>query len=173
MPQRIRLSDFIQPAKLPQNCEDIREFENVIAAGNGQTHVNEPIFDVALRQAVFKTLSRKNCEDFLALPNTASVICANTTEKREVGFGDSGDSNTFLIGRNKIFIFHLIAQLPTGGPLVQESSGLLVGVIKGTVFRQNQTPVQLFTKIAHFFNWISHKTGLNLPKCKEQAAIFS
>lgn len=69
----------------------------------------------------------------------------------------------------------LIALFP-GGPLLLQDYPALLGV--NQAYRKHKTPVdgisktQIFTKVSYFFSWISHITGLSLPKCEEQAPIF-
>lgn len=43
------------------------------------------------------------------------------------------------------------------------------GVIQLGLYNGFVRPLFVFTKISYFFDWISTKTGLDLPKCTAQA----
>lgn len=47
----------------------------------------------------------------------------------------------------------------------------IIGVTKA-IAKWLDGSVHMATKISHFYDWISHKTGLNLPKCERQAYVF-
>lgn len=55
-----------------------------------------------------------------------------------------------------------------GGPLIRQNGGELVGI---TAFGCSRFQRVAFSKISYFFDWISHKTGLNLPKCHQKATF--
>lgn len=55
-----------------------------------------------------------------------------------------------------------------GGPLLRHKDNKLYGVNRGTVTvigDADTPPLQIFTRITYFFNWISQITGMELPKC--------
>lgn len=51
----------------------------------------------------------------------------------------------------------------SGGPLFLEANRILIGISRSTFNRVGQKPIQTFTKISYFFDWISSMTGLSLP----------
>lgn len=50
-----------------------------------------------------------------------------------------------------------------------EKDNILYGVVNGAIIRKKDdvplTPIQIAAKIPHYFDWISHITGMELPKC--------
>lgn len=56
----------------------------------------------------------------------------------------------------------------TGGPVLLEKDGTLLGVISSRVHHgETRIPTtQGFMKLTYFFDWISKITGLDLPNCK-------
>lgn len=55
-----------------------------------------------------------------------------------------------------------------GGPVIRQKDNLLYGVTAGCLMPKkelNMPPLQVFTKISHYYDWISNKTGLKLPTC--------
>lgn len=59
-----------------------------------------------------------------------------------------------------------------GGPLIRED-GTLVGVASGMLFENDVVGVQVFTQLSRYFDWISYNTGLELPRCQNQAFIYA
>lgn len=95
LPQPITFSQFIQPAKLANNCDipHLRS-EIVITAGMGRINKSEslPIPERRLRHVFLKTILSEDCSNNLNYkldPDTA--ICASVIENGErVAIGDSG-----------------------------------------------------------------------------------
>lgn len=60
------------------------------------------------------------------------------------------------------------AFLLSGGPLIRHSDSALIGVTSyAQVAKNRMDPVdgQIYTKIHYYFEWISMKTGIELPIC--------
>lgn len=54
--------------------------------------------------------------------------------------------------------------------MIQKSDRVQYGVIRSTLFNEADEAVfETYTKISYFFQWISHETGMKLPKCHQQA----
>lgn len=90
----VQFTKSIQPATLPKNCDEIDPFALAYAAGNGMTEAKRLPKDQTLRHGFFMTMLRQECESKIGsrIPNTASLICADSIEDRHVGSGDSGNS---------------------------------------------------------------------------------
>lgn len=90
----VQFTKSIQPAVLPQNCDEIDPFELAYAAGNGRTEENKRPTEQKLRHSFFMTMMRQECESKIGseIPNSVSIICAEPIEERHVGSGDSGNS---------------------------------------------------------------------------------
>lgn len=117
--------------------------------GNGQTEMHEPIQDTTLRQANLRTLSYRKCEGMYK--RTLSpywIICAIPKGEGKVFFGDSG------------------------GPVIRESDGAVVAVSSTVLHNFLGIKEHAFTQISYYFDWISAKTGLSLPKCEDQAIAY-
>lgn len=73
----------------------------------------------------------------------------------------------YIAGALHVYSFYL------GGPLVRERDGTLIGVVHGMDNDDNQTKIDRkmhitltkYTRIDHYFNWISNVTGISLPEC--------
>lgn len=52
-----------------------------------------------------------------------------------------------------------------GGPLLRKSDGTMIGVTSALIRYDVTVTKQYFTRIHHYFDWISEITGLELPKC--------
>lgn len=94
LPKPIEFSRSIQPAKLPTNCDDIDEHENVIASGRGIMETYAFNVSEALLHGFSKTLTQLDCAQ--ALNDTTdprSVICAISPDNQYVFKGDSGKDN--------------------------------------------------------------------------------
>lgn len=89
----VQFTKSIQPAMLPENCDELDPFELAYAAGNGVTEANKMPTEQTLRQGFFITMLREECENKIGsgIPNTISLICAESVEERHVGSGDSGN----------------------------------------------------------------------------------
>lgn len=105
----IELSEYIYPVSLPQSCDDFEEFEDVYAAGNGQTSLNRPPRDLRLKQATFQVFSRQQCDHILRteVQSSASIICGFSKVGRSLGNGDSGRKYTEIAKINALngFLF--------------------------------------------------------------------
>lgn len=59
----------------------------------------------------------------------------------------------------------------SGGPLLRRSDNTFIGVISFLRYRRwhlfciHPVKLQGFTKVHYYFDWISHITGLELPRC--------
>lgn len=151
--QPIRFSQHIQPVKLPENCDELDIPEAMRAIGSGKTQINQEFdeIDGLVRHVALETV------DLGSHP----ILKYRSYLKSAAVFFTVSPDNTFrsTLGGD------------SGGPLMRQSDGVQCGIIVG-FFECSQSArysYQEFTKIAYFFDWISHETGLRLPKCKEQA----
>lgn len=154
LPEPIQLSATIQPVKLSENCFDVyKSGVDVYAAGVGQTHPDQRYvdFDGLLRQAAFSTISRYYYASYLdevANLSLKSIIVTEPLEESGLGGGDSG------------------------GPLFFQDDHTLIGINRGTL-SVDDDHIQTFTRVAYFYGWIANKTGLLLPKCKDNAPTLA
>lgn len=95
LPYAVKISETIQPVRLPPNCDPIGELVDVQAIGNGRTYEHQPAKekDGIVREASFKTLS---CQTD-GLPdsiyyNESSVICSFAMNEQNTCKGDSGET---------------------------------------------------------------------------------
>lgn len=104
LPQPIRLSQTIQPTKLPRTCGDIGEHEAATALGVGIAREYQYIYEVdgMLREASLSTVACDSILEFKALGvgDHRSHICASTSKDgSKTAGGDSGsaslDENNF------------------------------------------------------------------------------
>lgn len=88
----IRSIKSIQPAKLPENCDEIDGSEEICAAGWGRIVADIPTNSTTLRHGFLKTQSEEQCAESLALTiwDIASVLCADPIDGQAFGNGDSG-----------------------------------------------------------------------------------
>lgn len=55
-----------------------------------------------------------------------------------------------------------------GGPMIRKHDGALIGVIS-----MGNANHQIFSSVPYYFNWISHKTGIKMPKVAGlQASVY-
>lgn len=60
----------------------------------------------------------------------------------------------------------------SGGPLIKQEDSTLIGITSyvqfktWALFRKDPINLQIFTKIHYYFDWISEKTGIELPECE-------
>lgn len=59
-----------------------------------------------------------------------------------------------------------------GGPLIRQSDGTLVGVASFHFTRTDGVQVQGFANVANFYAWMAYWTGMDLPKCRNQALVY-
>lgn len=103
----ITCTESIQPAKFPNNCNEIDASDMVCAAGNGRIVEDIPARDTTLRHGYFKMQSDEQCADSMdmSILDVASIICADPIDERSFGGGDSGkmlaDFNVILINSKK------------------------------------------------------------------------
>lgn len=98
MPEAIELSGYVQPVKLAGICLPHNGDEEVIVIGRGATEAEAKsyadIWDKRVRHVELVTISNSECmkESELGplLTDSASVICARSTNNRSAYFGDSG-----------------------------------------------------------------------------------
>lgn len=137
---RIRFSETVQPAKLPDSCEP-HELINVIAVGNGQTNKHKVATN--LQYAELRTLSEVDCvKQDPALLLSLATICAESRKNQSICHGDSGSG------------------------LIRRKDYVLIGVaswVHETGCDKGQP--QGFTDILSYSNWIGEVTGLKLPSC--------
>lgn len=76
------------------------------------------------------------------------IVCAISKGEGKVFFGDSG------------------------GPVVRETDGAVVAVSSAVSYGIERINEHAFTQISYYFDWIATKTGLNLPKCEDQAIAY-
>lgn len=61
----------------------------------------------------------------------------------------------------------------SGGPLIRESDGLLIGLMSFVQMDSSYSSIELqvFTNIFYYFDWIAQVTAIQLPQCKGPQAI--
>lgn len=59
-----------------------------------------------------------------------------------------------------------------GGPLIRQSDGTLVGVTSFIFARPDGVHGQGFANVANFYAWMAYWTGMDLPKCRNQALVY-
>lgn len=124
--------------------------ENVIAIGNGLTNIDSIDNDKKMRHAQFTTMAPDQCISKLSSSHKMNtIICANSSNGQSVFFGDSG------------------------GPLIRESDGLLIGLMSFVQMDSSYSSIELqvFTNIFYYFDWISQVTTIKLPQCSGPQAI--
>lgn len=141
LPRPAKLSNRVRPINLPTSCDSLENID-VIALGNGVPNEDSPAMQF-LQFADMKTIPSNQCtKQFKILLWRKSVICANSDAGNSICDGDSG------------------------GPLVRKSDNVLIGVssmIDGNGC-ENGKP-QGFTNFFRYFDWISHRTKIDLPQC--------
>lgn len=150
----IRFSQNIQPVKLPNNCDELGIGEAMRSIGSGLTNLNHTAMqlDGLVRHVTLETIDPKLnpliVEHGYVNPPSPSLIFTDSPD--EVYRGPlPGDS---------------------GGPLIRLKDGVQYGIAKSIGLNESNT-YQAYTKISYFFDWISHVTGLKLPKCQPQAPV--
>lgn len=153
LPQSIQFSHNIQPVELPSNCNDLDIPETMRAIGSGKIEIDQEFdrIDGLVRHVALETI------DFGSHP----ILRFRSYMKSPSLF--------FTVSLDKVFRSTLGGD--SGGPLVRQSDGVQFGIIKGyfECDRLARYSYQEFTKVSYFFNWIAHKTGLELPECEDQA----
>lgn len=92
LPEAIKFSQTIRPARLSENCDDILALEDVIAVGNGVTDIVDQFGDDILRHGHYHTLSDEDCAgEFDYFPDPSGIICAVSMTEQYAYRGDSGD----------------------------------------------------------------------------------
>lgn len=95
LPQPIQFSQTIQPAKLPQTCDDLEMDETIVSMGTGAYIIRRgvPEFDGKLREATFTTAACDPVASVNGVPrDTRAIICYTyaSTIGQIMSFGDSG-----------------------------------------------------------------------------------
>lgn len=146
---------MIAPVRLPTNCGQNLDYQNVVAAGRGLISTDGSR-DSLLRYATFRTMPRHLCYDAASRAiHPKSLICALSEKDQYVYSGDSG------------------------GPLVLQKDYTLVGVASFVQkfdrihMAQQSIHNQAFQNIHFYFEWISRITGIQLPVCSPSIATFS
>lgn len=121
-------------------------------AGNGRVHHQRPSTDRTLRHATAEVMPDDECEgSTYKFEDTKSIICAYAVDDRDVSSGDSG------------------------GPVIRAKDETLAGVISSVIMSRADPDIsyfQIFTRLSYFYDWIALKTGLDLPKCDNQASTY-
>lgn len=175
LPEKIELSPKTQIAQLPTECQSIHNGgESVIFAGSGDYTIEDSPYNVLprLRHGSSKIVSSDQCNNILTMKiNQSLAICANVIDGQTSYAGDSGRFDYMYCENNQNNFVKIHVCLPTGGPLIRESDGTLIGVL-AFVNEHNEiedpnsrVDLQISTNIQKYFDWISNVTGLNLPKC--------
>lgn len=123
-----------------------------MAIGNGLTAIDRAAVDKRLRHASFMTMSPEDCAATIrGAKNMRSILCARPSNGQSVYFGDSG------------------------GPLLRERDGELIGTMSFVQMDETYESVQLqvFTNIFYYFDWISQATQLDMPECTGPQAIIA
>lgn len=90
----VRLTSFIHPIKLPNDCGQKLGNVDAIAVGNGKTSLNGQDDNVLLRYALLKVLPQQFCSrSFPFIGNRKSIICAISPFGQSISKGDSGILN--------------------------------------------------------------------------------
>lgn len=169
----IKSNPHVQPIKLPTDCGELLENEKVTTVGRGPSSLDTNDNDKTLRYAEMLTLSSVACFTKIKRPNfeSKSVICAESATPEQFLLG--GDSGTFPVIQTNLvkvsmstFILFIL-----GGPLIRGSDNTLIGITSFSQYyidwlKGQQGANQVFTSIHYHFDWISQKTGLQLPLCQ-------
>lgn len=98
LPRPIRVSKFIQPAKMSTVCEIPHMGEqNVIVAGMGKFKVDDNSNSGVLLQAELVTVDSESCTNLMKFKRTPeTIICASTNldTYKKTDLGDSGEYST-------------------------------------------------------------------------------
>lgn len=123
---RIETSAYIQPVKLPNDCQIPRNID-VIAVGHGAISDHSEI-STQLNYVLLKTTPQAFCRKvFPIISDRKSIICAMNSERPQS-----------------------VCKADSGGPLVIQSSHTLVGVACFVV------QGKLLTNISHFHFWFNN-----------------
>lgn len=76
--------------------------------------------------------------------------------------------------KRKIVFYHKLMKIVvfTGGPLIKADDGTVIGITNFFAENKNEEDpqkrygIQGFANLRYHFKWISHVTGLELPKCR-------
>lgn len=115
LPEPIKFTASIRPAKLSIDCNDLDEGETVIAVGNGMTDENpqNSAHDTILRHGLSEVLPTIECARILYnLNNRDWVICTGSQAGQFALCGDSGkcsieNREVSLVNRHKTLTFTL------------------------------------------------------------------
>lgn len=99
MPHEIQFNKFMQPAKLPNSCDEVEENSTVIIVGTGRTQVDEALNgDTTLRHAYLRAMAFKDCGE-ASEPSPYPIIYANSTNRGSLFSGDSGNLTIYSVIR--------------------------------------------------------------------------
>lgn len=179
LPNAVQSSAYIQPAKLPTDCDaQIYESQPMLAVGNGRVGFAIEILDNIVRYANLTTIPREDCMWIVKNPaDSRSFVCAYSPISSSVHSGDSGilasnsmDINFDHCWKLLMFIAIFMHWMCVGGPLVQTSDYALVGVasyVRHLQYRDRNDMfhLQIFSNIRFYFDWMAEITALELPRC--------
>lgn len=175
----IALTESIQPVKLPTDCGiDALEREiEAVSAGLGRVNAFDQNTAQRLRHTGLVTKPTSECLREPIRPMDAfAIICANITDGRSVSHGDSGRVLQRKIIRKDAFNSHGEIFPNTGGPLIRASDSALLGVVSfgyPGIPANGGRGLQVFAFVPHYYKWIAHVTGLEVPVCElPQAIVF-
>lgn len=140
LPEPVEFTEVIAP--IPIACSAEGNGIDVIAIGNGATHVGDRRSPPILQYTELNTISRLSClRTFPFLIFRSSIICVKGEEEKNICEGDSG--GPLVTSGNSSYLIGLTSFGPT--------SGCIPGA------------PAVFTRISYYKDWIKEITGV---ECK-------
>lgn len=171
LPEAVQFNQaFLRPARLPTNCDGTPDNSIVMVVGIQSPKIQRCAMPSCAHCPT--TIASRSIDVIhfiwvrrwlFVSSQLAEGTCFWATQVRKLSFV-----------REKCPIWTHVCGIVVvlGGPLVRHKDGRFVGIASFITMREGRISGQIFTDLTYYFEWISSKTGLDLPKCQHPTVWF-